>query len=322
MQRLTIAVVATFSIAMACCSHGGKKPGHKLSEPERARRMQSLVIDLSATAKAFKPGFLIVPQNGSMLAFRSGNPTESINSKYLDAIDAIGIEALFYNGTFDPDSTRIGILQQLSEKKKILVSEFVTDQSSVEDVAGKNLENGFVPFVREAHNMHYEHIPKKIGNENSRDIKSVSDVKNYLYLINPSQFDSREAFIGAISKTNHDLVIIDLFFSDNQPFDATDLAKLNRKANGAKRLVLCYINIGAAESWRYYWNNSWKLGNPDFLARNYHGYSNEYWVEFWHRDWREILFGGKDSYLAKIASAGFDGAYLDNVEAYKYLYSE
>jgi cysteinyl-tRNA synthetase len=43
-------------------------------------------------------------------------------------------------------------------------------------------------------------------------------------------------------------------------------------------------------------------------------------VKFWKDDWQEIIYGNEDSYIKKIIDAGFDGAYLDNVEAYYFLY--
>ena len=40
---------------------------------------------------------------------------------------------------------------------------------------------------------------------------------------------------------------------------------------------------------------------------------------YWTKSWRDILFGSKDSYLDKILNAGFDGVYLDVVDAYEYF---
>ncbi|MDX9931725.1 MAG: endo alpha-1,4 polygalactosaminidase, partial [Bacteroidales bacterium] len=91
-------------------------------------------------------------------------------------------------------------------------------------------------------------------------------------------------------------------------------------ANGAQRLVIAYMNIGSAENYRYYWQDDWKLHNPNWIKKKYEGYDDEFWVEFWNEDWQKIIFGNNDSYTKKIIDAGFDGAYLDNVEAYYFLY--
>jgi len=60
--------------------------------------------------------------------------------------------------------------------------------------------------------------------------------------------------------------------------------------------------------------------HPLFIKRKYEGYDDEYWVRFWKPEWHKIIYGNDDSYIKKILDAGFDGAYLDNVEAYYFLY--
>ena len=37
--------------------------------------------------------------------------------------------------------------------------------------------------------------------------------------------------------------------------------------------------------------------------------------------WQKMMFGNDDSYIKKIINAGFDGVFLDNVEAYYALYN-
>ncbi len=106
------------------------------------------------------------------------------------------------------------------------------------------------------------------------------------------------------------------------PYSKKEIEKLQTKKNGKKRLVISYLNIGAAENWRNYWQSDWKLGNPKWLKKNYKGYDNEIYVQFWEPAWQKIIFGNDDSYLKKIVDAGFDGVFLDNVEAYYALYHD
>jgi cysteinyl-tRNA synthetase len=117
------------------------------------------------------------------------------------------------------------------------------------------------------------------------------------------------------------VIITDLFFH-TQPFTPEEVEKMKTKANGGKRIVLSYMNIGSAENFRYYWNGNWVLNDPVWLKKKYEGYNDEYYVEFWHPQWQNIIYGNDGSYLKKIIDAGFDGAYLDNVEAYYFLYNK
>ncbi len=287
-----------------------------------AARMQEFVIDISRYAREIKPGFIIIPQNGPELGFVEANPDGPLATDYLNAIDAFAVEELFYNGEKSPDEYRINLLKKLRREKPVMAAEFISDDRNIPDAIRKNDSLGFITFPRSKENYHYLIIPKEIPNENADDVTDMSKVKNYLYLINNVNFSNKEDLISKVSKTNFDMITIDLFFYRKNMYTPADIEKLKTKANGGKRLVICYMNIGAAENWRYYWKLDWKLGKPDFLAKKYEGYEDEFWVKYWEPEWRDIILGNDQSYLKKILDAGFDGAYLDNTEAYYFLYKD
>lgn len=308
--------VMIFTILFGCIE---QKKANKVSA---AVKMQEFIISISNYARSYDPDFIIIPQNGAEIAFKKTNPDDAISINYLKAIDAFAVEELFYNGALSPDNYRINMLKKLGTEKTIMVSEYIKDDSNIADAVKKNADEGFICFPRSERNYHYHTIPEKIQNENSDDITKLSQIKNYLYLISTAEFDDKEHFIEAISKTNYDMVTIDLFFEKNEPFTKEEIARLKTKANGGKRLVIGYMNIGAAENWRYYWRKNWKLYNPDFIRKSYEDYEDEFWVKFWDKDWQKIIYDNDDSYTKKIIDAGFDGAFLDNVEAYYFLYKD
>jgi len=299
--------------------HKEKEKKQKDVNGMAADRMQKLVIAISDYAKKTKPGFLIIPQNGIELAFNKADYKKGVDEKYLKAIDGMGVEELFYYDTLNIDSLRLENLRKL-KGIKILNSDFVKSDRDAHDVKQRNLKEGFVPFIRTESNYHYHKIPGIIIDKNFDDITKLDQIKNYLYLINPEEYDTKEEYVAALAKTDFDLVSVDLFFDKYNPLTLDEVKKLKRKSNGSKRLVVCYINIGAAENWRYYWNPKWKLGSPAFLKKPYEGYDDEIYVEYWDPAWQKIIFGNDDSYLKKIIDAGFDGVYLDNTEAYYELY--
>jgi cysteinyl-tRNA synthetase len=284
-----------------------------------AEKMQKLVISISDYAKKTKPGFLIIPQNGIELAFKKADSKNGIYDRYLESIDGMGVEELFYHDTLNIDSLRLENLRKLPGIK-ILNSDFIKHDKNFTDAKERNIKEGFVPFIRTESNYHYHKIPDFIPNKNFDNVTEIGQIKNYLYLINPEAYDTKEEYVEALRKTDYDLVTVDLFFDKYNPLTREDIVKLKKKSNGSKRLVVCYINIGAAENWRYYWNPKWKLGSPAFLKKPYEGYENEIYVEYWDPAWQKIIYGNDDSYLKKIIDAGFDGVYLDNTEAYYELY--
>ena len=219
------------------------------------------------------------------------------------------------------DSYRLNLLQKINEQKKIIVSDFITNDNDVASIIEKNKKEGFITFPRTSKNEMYIEIPTDIIDENKNDITKLSEAKNFLYLINAKNFTYKPDFIEALAATNYDVVAIDLFYND-VPLTVTDIQKLKVKANGGKRLVIAYMNIGAAENWRYYWQNNWVLNNPIWIKKKYLGYNDEFYVQFWHEDWQKIIYGNDQSYLKKIIDAGYDGVYLDNVEAYYFLYNK
>jgi cysteinyl-tRNA synthetase len=284
-----------------------------------AEKMQDFVVNISEYARGIDPDFIIIPQNGVELAYNNLEPSEGFNPSYMNAIDGLGVEELFYNGNYAEDRERLPLLQELKVSKKILVSEYVKDDADISDAILRNRNEGFLSFIRKSSNYDYLQIPGIIESENTEDINSLSDVQNFLYLISTDNFPAKQDMLDAIAATNYDLVLIDLFFDEVQ-LSKSEVSLLKIKANGGKRLVIAYMNVGSAEKYRYYWGKSWGLHHPLWIKRKYEGYDDEFWLKFWNDEWQKIIYGNDNSYTKKILDSGFDGAYLDNVEAYYFVY--
>jgi len=284
-----------------------------------AEKMQEFVVSISDYAAGFDEDFIIIPQNGIELAFNNTDLNDGINENYLAAVDGFGVEELFYDGSYSPDGERLDLLHELKTYKKVLVSDYVNSETDADNAAEVNREAGFISFPRTSDNREYEIIPQKIYYENATDIKILADAQNYLYLISTDNFSSKQEMISSISKSSFDLIITDLFFEDTA-FTSSEISQLKVKANGGQRLVIAYLNIGSAETYRYYWEKNWGLHHPLWIKRKYEGYDDEYWVKFWDSEWQKIICGNENSYTKRIINAGFDGAYLDNVEAYYFIY--
>ena len=121
-----------------------------------------------------------------------------------------------------------------------------------------------------------------------------------------------------LDATTYDMFIIDAFY-DDQILSAEEVAALQTKPNGARRLVIAYMSIGEAEDYRYYWQENWEPGSPEFIERENPDWKGNYKVRYWDTAWQAIIFGGPDAYLDRILASGFDGAYLDIIDAYEYF---
>jgi cysteinyl-tRNA synthetase len=126
-----------------------------------------------------------------------------------------------------------------------------------------------------------------------------------------------------IAACPYDMVVIDYSRDGSQElaFTRQDLARMKKKPDGSRRIVLSYLSIGEAETYRYYWRWYWGwffgLLAPDWRGGQNREWRGNYAVRYWMEDWQNIIFKGQDSYLDRIINAGFDGAYLDKVDEYE-----
>jgi cysteinyl-tRNA synthetase len=126
----------------------------------------------------------------------------------------------------------------------------------------------------------------------------------------------------ALAASPYDMVVID-YSRDGKPAGALtpdEVDKIRAKPDGQRRIVLAYLSIGEAQTYRHYWKWywGWVFGvlSPRWLGSENPEWPGNYGVRYWHEGWQSIIFGGENSYLERIVKAGFDGVYLDGVDEY------
>jgi cysteinyl-tRNA synthetase len=289
--------------------------------------MRDFVREISAYAKRIKGNFFVIPQNGQELITHNGEPDGLIVTDYLNAIDGVGREDLFYGYDGDNIPTSENEREYLiafldifkNNGKMVFVIDYCWTPSFIDDSYKRNSERGYISFAAEHRELdNIPSYPPAPYNVNSNDVSSLSEVRNFLYLVNPGSFLTKNDFLNAIRHTDYDLFIIDLFYKDEQ-LTYEDVNSLKVKANGGKRLVIAYMSIGEAEDYRYYWREEWKTNPPVWLAEENPYWPGNYKVRYWYKEWQDIIFGNDNSYLKKILDAGFDGVYLDIIDAFEYF---
>lgn len=317
-------LILAILIAFFACN---KDDNNSDNETEFKQKMREFVIGISQYSKAVNPNFNIIPQNGIELVTSNGDISGQPNTAYLNAIDANGQEDLLYGYDNDDQATPSATVSYLknflniskSAGKKIFVTDYASTPSNMTNSYLENNNLGFVSFAanhRELDNV--PNFPTTIHQENNSVVTSISQVKNFLYLINPTNFTSKASFITAVTATNYDLVIMDLFFEDATAFTSTEINQLKNKANGGKRLVISYMSIGEAEDYRYYWQANWNANKPVWLDKVNPDWPGNFKVKYWNQEWQNIIYGNDNSYLKKILDANFDGVYLDIIDAFEY----
>ena len=297
------------------------------SSKDYKQEMRNFVIGISEFAKFQKPSFAIIPQNGIPLVTKDGEVSSTPNSAYLAAIDGHGQEDLFYGYDSDNQKTdqqttnQIKALLNISKNagNTILVTDYCSTHSKMDDSYALNVANGYISFTANRRGLDkIPDYPSVIINENTASVTKLSDAKNFLYLINPDNFNTKQDFIHSVTATNYDLIIMDLFFHDGTAFTTVEVAQLRMKANGGERMVVCYMSIGEAEDYRYYWKSDWSTNKPSWLDKENPDWAGNFKVKYWDKDWQSIMYGNSSSYLQKVLDADFDGVYLDIIDAFEF----
>jgi cysteinyl-tRNA synthetase len=126
-------------------------------------------------------------------------------------------------------------------------------------------------------------------------------VKNWRYQL--QNIDPAE-----IANSPHDLVVID-YSGEDGPFSKAQVERMKQKPDGSRRVVLSYMSIGEAETYRWYWSQR----SSSWLGPENKKWRGNYGVKFWDQAWQEIIF----AYTDRILAAGFDGVYLDKVDEFE-----
>lgn len=312
-------------LALGACSSNDNGDNNNDNDRDYRQDMRDFVIGISQTAKAVNPNFAIIPQNGIELVTNDGEANGTPNSAYLSAIDGNGQEDLLYGYDNDNAPTPVSVTNHLkglldvskSAGNTILVTDYCSSPAKINDSYQQNAASGYISYcaIERALNIIPAEIPHNV---NDGDISSLSEAKNFIFLINPENYSTKAAFINAITATNYDAVIIDLFLED-EAFTATEIAQMRQKANGGTRLIICYMSVGEAEDYRYYWKDSWNSSRPSWIAAENPDWPGNYKVKYWNDDWQGLIYKNDDSYLSMILEAGFDGVYLDIIDAFEYF---
>lgn len=320
-------MVCNFVLSVSAC-----RTSLKSSDVDYRGEMRTFVVSIAQTARLSSPAFAVIPQNAQELIEHAdisaaGELGGADIESYMDAVSGTGREDLYFGYEDDDKATPEAVSSYMktfcdafrAAGKKVFVIDYCSTPSFVDFSYAQNYKNGYISFAADERNLtNVPAYPSAPFNENGDAVLSVADARNFLYLINPERFSSKENFVDALCKTNYDMFIIDLFCADEK-LDFSDVQRLKVKPNGARRQVIAYMSIGEAETYRYYWNENWKRSKPEWLKKENPSWKENYKVAYWHPEWQNIIFGTEDSYLQKILDAGFDGVYLDIIDAFEYF---
>ena len=330
MRRLFL--VRAVLMAAATVAVGGLGCGGKAGAPEPLRPfrrdMRQLVQAVSQYGRSLHPGFVVVPQNAQELLTEDGAASGAPVRDYLAAIDGLGREELFYGYAGDDRATALAVrgemipLLDLARRQglSVLVVDYCSTPGRMADAAAQCAAKGYLSFAASRRELDAVPVyPPLPAATLGHDVRVLGDAASFLCLLNPGAYADRTAYLHALRQTDYDVLIIDLFVDGADALTADEVGSLRNKASGGHRLLLAYLSIGEAENYRYYWRPQWSGLPPAWLAGANPDWPGNYKVRYWDPDWQAILLGGDGSYVQRVVAAGFDGVYLDLVDAYQFF---
>ena len=155
---------------------------------------------------------------------------------------------------------------------------------------------------------------------------AIADARVWGYQLQNAQPDRIAAAV--------DVLVIDSQRSrePHTTLSPADVRRFKTRPDGRERIVLAYLSVGEAESYRYYWRSHWSVLRPSWLGAENAEWKGNYKVRFWQAGWQKILIDPRRSlfdvafervsearkaYIDRILDAGFDGVYLDRVDMYE-----
>ena len=174
--------------------------------------------------------------------------------------------------------------------------------SSSDDVSAGNLtsNNRLFGAPRAWYEDTFDCAPKSL---------SWTDVNDWFYQLQADDYET-------LANSKYDLLVID---GDPVVYDLNRNVVERMKCGGdGDKYLISYLSVGQAENYRDYWQTDWGVGNPSWIA-----YADEFWlgdfyVRYWEPEWQEILLSRVDAVVDK----GFDGLYLDVIDAYAFFETE
>ncbi|WP_245835468.1 endo alpha-1,4 polygalactosaminidase [Thalassospira mesophila] len=309
------------------------------TKPKRdfAEEMRKMVISLSRWTKAQRTDFSIIAMDGLDLTtfIEPGLFVTKSDAKparnYIRALDGILVEAPNYGRDGYNKETGEGevkydrqYLERLSNTgMQFFMLDYTDKPENIRKARDKMKDLTPLYYAAPPPDMQLAalaKVPATPYHENPFVVDDIHKARNFAMVVDSAPFGNKDAYVNALASTNYDILILDAFHRGMTPLSFDDIRKLRYKKIGTPRLLLAYIDIGTAQTYRYYWRSDWRAGSPDFIssASNTGRWGQENHVYYWDPQWQNIIFGNANSYVAGLMQMGFDGIVVDGIDDYRW----
>lgn len=332
---VTVAVLGLAGPTMA----QNAAPGDAETIIDFRETMRVLVQNISTYARSLKPGFIVIAEHGLDLVTKPDFQDNTLlfpARTFARSLDGVLEPELFPRLTPPSGKEAAKEAPALSAARTVLTTnvetakslgltildlEFATKPQDIDRAYAQASAKKYLPYV--ADNPILGRIPpypKLAYNANPKSLDDLKQATNYIYIANAQGFGSTSDFIQALSYTNHDIVITNVFHGRN-PLTKFDVERLKYKKLGARRLVLAEVDVSSVATYNFLWQPGWGLADPAFVHIPFRDDPDRYRITYWDPAWQSLLYGGTASYLYGVMDLGFDGVVLKGVDGWRYFES-
>ena len=139
---------------------------------------------------------------------------------------------------------------------------------------------------------------------------------SYTYILQADKLaKNKTKAIKLIKNCDRDLIILDQFYDIDQRWTAKEISSI--RSGRAGRQVVAYLSIGEAETYRKYWKSSWNnpATRPSYILEENPKWKGNFKIKYWQKEWQQIILNE----IENIINVGFDGVFLDIVDAFEYF---
>jgi len=310
--------------------------------PNHRQLMREMVLALADYCRKRRPEFIVMARNAPDLLIKEQREADWQQARdpdgwamgryaqvgrpdgaYLAAIDGMLIDGLYYgHERYDqpPRGEDAALLQPCvdllqSQGRRPLLIEYSKDPKHLAEAAARAQKAHLLTYFDNDGDKLLNRVPAAPpATENPSHVTSLNDVKNFLPLMSSSGFGRRDQWINALAGTNYDLLVIDPFFRGSS-MTIQEVRALKFKRLGSQRLVFATLPIGYAAVDRFFWQNGWRVGNPDFIAAADPDQPGHFLTNYWSDGWKKVI----GNYVTGLCDLGIDGIVLDGLESYLYF---
>lgn len=224
---------------------------------------------------------------------------------YMKKIDAVALNNYFCSRQ---DFTPPNSLKLISIDK-------CPDEDAFDEAIQDSVGRSALLYVFTSPQYAFKNIRSQIIiNENAKNVFSLDQAQNIVFLLDTSEYPDKFALIEDIRNANYDIVVLPAFVN-GVPFTKEEVNSLKFKKNGTRRRVIAAFNISETDDGQYYWQPEWRIGSPEWLKRLSFVDKDGILVEYWAPEWKNII----SKYFKGIVDLDFDGAFLTGLENYRYF---